>query len=133
MHDVQPALDEATKVGQGRLGLLALGAHAPGVVERQAVDVGEVVRVEESGEVFLGARHQARWYSVGRARGPVRLWYLETRQSRVRALDGTLLEAKVVKGLGRRNSQGKAMQPGHVHREEAPFRPLGEIAELLPQ
>jgi len=68
-----------------------------------------------------------------RARGPVRLWYLETRQSRVRALDATLLEAKVVKGLGRRNSQGKAMQPGHVHREEAPFRPLGEIAELLPQ
>ena len=68
-----------------------------------------------------------------RARGPVRLWYLETRQSRVRALDGTLLEAKVVKGLGRRNSQAKTLQPGHVHREEAPFRPLREIAELLPQ
>ena len=71
VDDVEAALDEAAEVGQGHLGLLALGAHGPDVGQGPLPHVVEVAAGQNAVEVVLVAWHQARWYSPGRARGPL--------------------------------------------------------------
>ena len=72
MDDVQAALDQAAQVGEGQLGLLALGAHGSDLREGPAADVVEVSAGQNAVEVVLVAGHHARWYSPGQGAGPFR-------------------------------------------------------------
>ena len=72
VDDVQPALDQPPEVGEGHLGLLALGAHGPDVVQRPGVDAVEVGAGQNTVEVIPEAWHHARSYSPGQGAGPLR-------------------------------------------------------------
>src|SRR5580700_1118557 len=72
VDDVQPALDESAEVGQGHLGLLALGAHGPDVGQGLGLDAVQVGAGQNAIEFVLVAWHHARWYSSGQGPGPLR-------------------------------------------------------------
>ena len=72
VDDVEPALDQPAEVGKGHLGLLALGAHGPDLLQRPGVDAVEVRAGQNTVEVIPGAWHHDRSYSSGQGPGPLR-------------------------------------------------------------